>query len=330
VTVVAAAGNSGPKGQVAYPAGYEGVISVGATTSDDERAVFSSVGAGLDVVAPGQQVPVWTSDESSYGMTLMDGTSLAAPLVSGIVALMLTQDPSLKPAEIEALVIETAKDLGRPGWDSRFGSGLVDAATLIEMASAGTRAEPFAFSDVPAGYPYSQAIRALAMAGVVQGYGDGTYRPDQRVTREEFTKMLLLTLDQSPTEDLVAPFDDVADVPGLFPDDYIALAAKLFITKGVTLTPPLFKPKDSVLRAQVTTMSVRAADSLRPGALDPPPPGYLASYAPFSAAHDGAAAKATFNGLLDRLVAVGPWYDPWRPAYRGEVAAMLAPLVGIE
>jgi hypothetical protein len=329
VVVVAAAGNSGPRGQVAYPAGYDGVIAVGATTSDDERAPFSSIGAALDLVAPGQQVPVWTADETSYGMTLMDGTSLAAPLVSGIVALMLSEDPTLTPAEIEDLLVETAEDLGRPGWDSRYGNGLVDAAALVQMAGDGTRAEPFTFSDVPEGYPYFQAIHALARAGVVEGYGDGTYRPDQRVTREEFTKMLLLTMDQIPEGEMVAPFDDVPAVPGLSLDDYVALAAELGITEGVTVSPPLFMPSDRVLRAQVTTMSVRAADTLRAGALDAPPSGYEASYAPFSQAHDYTAAKATFNGLLDRLVAVGPWYDPWRPAYRGEVAAMLAPLVGM-
>jgi hypothetical protein len=259
----------------------------------------------------------------------MDGTSLSAPLVSGIVALMLSEDPTLTPAEIEDLLLETAEDLGRPGWDSRYGNGLVDAAALVQLASDGTRAEPFTFSDVPEGYPYFQAIHALARAGVVEGYGDGTYRPDQRVTREEFTKMLLLTMDQIPQEEMVAPFDDVPAVPGLSLDDYVALAAELSITQGVTVSPPLFKPSDRVLRAQVTTMSVRAADTLRPGALDAPPPGYEASYAPFSRDHDYTAAKATFNGLLDRLVAVGPWYDPWRPAYRGEVAAMLAPLVGM-
>jgi hypothetical protein len=150
------------------------------------------------------------------------------------------------------------------------------------------------------------------------------------VTREEFAKMILLTLDQVPTEDLVEPFDDVTDVPGLFPDDYIALASQLGVTRGVSDDPPLFAPKDNVKRAQITTMAVRAADALRPGALVEPPQGYSASYSPFSPAHDAAAAKATFNCLMDRLVAIGPWYDPWRAAYRGEVAGMLAPLVGLE
>jgi hypothetical protein len=328
--IVASAGNSGPHGQAGYPASYQGVIAVGSTDDENHISAFSSIGAAVDLVAPGEQVLVWTADESHYGLAVMDGTSFAAPLVSGIAALMLSVDPSLTAAEVEALLTETADDLGRAGWDSRYGRGIVDAAGVVAKAARGEKVEPVLFDDVPPGHPYAQAISGLAAAGIVVGYGDGSFRPDQQVTRQEFAKMVLLTLDQLPSEDLVEPFDDVEDVPGLFPDDFIALAYELGITNGVSSAPPLFAPNSPVRRAQVTTMAVRGTDSLRPGTLDVPPSGYVPPFGAFSPAHDAAAAKAGWNGLLDRLVAIGPWYDPWRYASRGEVAGMLAPLVGIE
>lgn len=331
VTVVAAAGNSGPKGQVAFPAGWQGVIAVGAINKQDQVAQFSSIGAALDIMAPGEEVLAWTRDATHYGIERMNGTSFAAPMVSGVVALMLSLDPSLKPAEIEILLANSAEDLGRPGWDSRFGEGLLNVPAALDKVA---RREPAApqvyFRDVPVGHPYAQAVMALAKAGIVQGYGDGTFGPDRKVTREEFAKMVLLTLDQMPTEDLTEPFQDVEDVPGLFPDDYIALAYQLGITKGVSENPPRFGPKSLVMRAQVTTMTVRGADAVKPGFLVLPPAGSVPPYGSFSPAHDPAAAKAFHNRLMDRLVAVGPSYDPWRNASRGEVAGMLAPLVGIQ
>jgi subtilisin family serine protease len=61
----------------------------------------------------------------------MDGTSMAAPMVAGVVALMKSRHPNLTPAEIKARLEGTARDLGAPGFDERFGHGLVDAPRAI-------------------------------------------------------------------------------------------------------------------------------------------------------------------------------------------------------
>jgi subtilisin family serine protease len=67
---------------------------------------------------------------------------MAAPLVSGLVALMKSARPDLTPDEVEALLEGTAHDLGIPGRDSAFGSGLIDASAAVSAATAYVRPTP--------------------------------------------------------------------------------------------------------------------------------------------------------------------------------------------
>lgn len=333
VTVVAAAGNAGPGVGVQYPAGYPGVISVGATDRWNNVVDFSNSGPGLDLVAPGSDIVTWAADEQDYFIVLTSGTSFAAPMVTGIVALMLTEAPDLTPSAVETILRETATDLGPPGRDESSGSGLVDAdaavAAAVEWQSTTPTTEPpRVFPDVPAGHPYAPAIDELSRSGVIEGYTDGRFGVNDPVTRQQFAKMILLALGETATEDSVAPFDDVARTSaGLYPDHYIARAFQLGITTGTSVHPPLFSPGHIITRAQVTTMIVRGALGVRPGFLEAPPVGFLPSFGSFSSTHDGAAAAAYWNGLLQGLLGMGPGYDMWRSATRGEVAQMLAPLL---
>jgi serine protease len=162
VVIVAAAGNynAGHRHRVAYPARANDVIAVGATTRRGCRSDFSSYGPGLDVVAPGGGVdssPVtvqesgichperwgsWIYQETFTGNSVRvfglprgyEGTSMASPHVAAIAALIIATHklgehppPELVQGHIQA----TARDLGRPGVDSRYGWGLVDAARAL-------------------------------------------------------------------------------------------------------------------------------------------------------------------------------------------------------
>jgi subtilisin family serine protease len=131
--VVAASGNDGNAG-VAYPAAYDGVLGVGATDRDDERAPFSQHGADLDLVAPGVSV-LSTIPRTWFttGYARYSGTSMAAPVVSGVAALAAGALPEVSPAELAAWLTDTATPLDAPAW--AVGAGRVDAGRLAATLS---------------------------------------------------------------------------------------------------------------------------------------------------------------------------------------------------
>lgn len=134
IVQVAAAGNTG--GSVIYPAAYPEVIAVSATDNTDNLASWSSRGPEIDLSAPG--VSIYSTYKGQTYKTL-SGTSMAAPHVTGVVALVLTQaakcdldlSGSCSPAEVQQRLESTAEDLGTAGRDNFYGAGLVDAQKAI-------------------------------------------------------------------------------------------------------------------------------------------------------------------------------------------------------
>jgi subtilisin family serine protease len=146
---------------VAFPGNmtaYTDVICVGATSQTDEHKSASSsdglffwgssyVGPGPDICAPGPWS--FTTDrlgEAGYndGQDGVDadyndgfgGTSSATPKVSGIVALMLSVNPSLTPAQVKHILKQTADDIDAPGMDDKTGAGRVNALRAVQMAKS--------------------------------------------------------------------------------------------------------------------------------------------------------------------------------------------------
>lgn len=155
-----------------YPNSMEEVITVGATCKSAEfmpfncsgplsLATFSSMGPEVDLVAPGSDI--WSTRAAASvlgarnvlvqaqgnpvpGDTPQDeavnrgfyitlgGTSMSAPHVAGIAALMLEANPELEPRRIERILTRTARDLGPRGFDPGFGHGFADAFRAVEMA----------------------------------------------------------------------------------------------------------------------------------------------------------------------------------------------------
>ncbi|MGV7203055.1 S8 family peptidase [Xanthomonas citri] len=141
-TVVVAAGNSAANVSGSLPANCANVIAVVATTSAGAKASYSNYGSGIDVSAPGSGIlstlnsGTTTPGNASYAS--YNGTSMAAPHVAGVVALVQSVAPTtLTPAAVETLLKNTARAL--PGACSGgCGAGIVDADAAVTAAIAGS------------------------------------------------------------------------------------------------------------------------------------------------------------------------------------------------
>jgi serine protease len=169
VVMVAASGNDFVN-RITYPARDERVIAVGASTANLCKADYSNTGKELDIVAPGggPDAPlndnpadaahcdpsargrgIWqetfTSSFARFGLVADAGTSFASPHVSAVAALIIAtkrlgENPT--PEQVEQRIKDTARDLGPPGPDTRYGAGLIDAAAAIAPAGAAQGGTP--------------------------------------------------------------------------------------------------------------------------------------------------------------------------------------------
>lgn len=142
IIVIAAAGNESTSAAF-YPASYNNVISVSAVNKNREQADYSNFGSAIDIAAPGGDFLVdngilSTLGDDQHGTTEMiygslQGTSMAAPHVAGVVALMKSVKPELTQSEFLTHLKSGAltQDLGADGKDNIFGWGLIDAQKAI-------------------------------------------------------------------------------------------------------------------------------------------------------------------------------------------------------
>lgn len=140
VLLVASAGNSAGDGNpVMYPAACDGYVAVGATSADDRWAPFSEYGDYVDLSAPGVAVPStippglagMTDSPTTPGYGPADGTSMAAPHVSGLAALLFALHPDWTPLQVEEHMEKTAVDLGTRGADDYFGAGRISIGRAL-------------------------------------------------------------------------------------------------------------------------------------------------------------------------------------------------------
>ncbi len=131
--VVAAAGNDGTSDgsgdTVDFPARYDSVIGVSAVDVNSNRAEFSSTGPTVEVAAPGVRVlSTYIGNQYAY----ISGTSMAAPFVTGELALLKQAYPNLTNKELRKALIEHTLDLGVIGRDTFYGYGLIQASSFLD------------------------------------------------------------------------------------------------------------------------------------------------------------------------------------------------------
>ncbi len=161
VVLVASSGNWGTD-TVSFPAAYPEVIAVGATKYDNMITDYSQFGPDLELVAPGGDVyvdenhdgevdgvlqqtfvghefgpPEILADPTDFGYYFYDGTSMAAPHVTALVALMIA-NAQTGVENIRTILHATAVDLGEPGRDDLYGYGLIDAYAALTYSAGGS------------------------------------------------------------------------------------------------------------------------------------------------------------------------------------------------
>lgn len=258
-TVVAANGNSGYQSPYMYPACYSLngiVIAVGATDFYNTWPSYSSANNCTTIAAPGGSwstnppVPnprifsTLKTDSGTYGY--MHGTSMAAPHVSGVVALMQQYRPRT-PFEIKRALINTTTDLGTPGWDIYFGAGLVDAFRAVcELP----------FNDVYCGHWAQYYINAVYYNGITNGCSANprNYCPDMVAARNQMAVFIIKGKGETPSQaPYNAYFDDIPN-DGYAP--YINRMYELGITLGCGTRQ--YCPTSATLRDQMAAFIIRA------------------------------------------------------------------------
>ena len=153
ITVVAAAGNES-RASLSFPGNCSGVITVVATQALGDRATYSNYGTGVLISAPGGEFNVgstespdsrggiissWIDSSNLPAYRLSEGTSMAAPVVSGIVALMYSMQPGITPARVSSILQESARPFAAGSNCAIFGgcgAGIINAQLALARTSA--------------------------------------------------------------------------------------------------------------------------------------------------------------------------------------------------
>ncbi len=130
--LVGASGNRG-NNDYYYPAAYDSVISVGAVDQTGDAWMYTQTNDKIELVAPGVGVES-TLPNNRYGF--MDGTSAAAPFVSGVAALVWSHHPECSNQQIRDVLQQTAQDKGAAGRDDVYGHGLIQAKAALDAIDA--------------------------------------------------------------------------------------------------------------------------------------------------------------------------------------------------
>ncbi len=207
VVVVASAGNEGTWGNPEMkPAACRGSVTVAALAPHFDRTYWSSFDAAVDIAAPGEDILSIDSTVANASQTphlLASGTSMAAPVVAGVAALVREQHPAWSAEQVADQLTSTAQDIGIAGRDPESGFGIVDAAAAVGVGGPdavkqdflstwyqdiyGQRGDDVIISWTP---PHVTSVLGYTVA-VHTGSGVTTYDVDAMTVRTE----VLLPLD---------------------------------------------------------------------------------------------------------------------------------------
>jgi hypothetical protein len=322
IVVAAAAGNSGKNVSIApeYPAAYDlpNIVSVAAVDNRGARPAFSNYGGSVDLGAPGVRIAS-TGPGNQY--VWMTGTSMAAPHVAGVAAMVAGVLPAASATEVAALLTSTVTPLPSLAGATTSGGMLNAEAAVTRALGARSTAlacperQPMPFSDVPLGGTHAPSIACAAAWSLVRGTGGGTlYAPDRMVTRAQMAGFMVRLLREAGVglDASHDAFDD--DAGNTFEADINALAA-VGVVRGTA--PRQYSPSATVSRAQMATFLVRAVEL----AAGPLPAGRNAFSDDDGSPHEESIDKAAAAGLVRGMT--GTTYSPDGTVTRAQMASFL-------
>ena len=139
IVPVAAAGNEFAEGNpLEFPASLPHVLTVAAVDRDLSSSYFSNANAAIDLSAPGEDImtavpPALDEDGTKDGYEIQSGTSFAAPMVAAAVAWIRQARPTLTADQVNQAIRLSATDIGRPGWETDTGFGLLSVSAALQF-----------------------------------------------------------------------------------------------------------------------------------------------------------------------------------------------------
>lgn len=313
VVVIAGAGNNNNDVSNSQPANCHGVIAVGNTQENGARANDSNYGAAIDVAAPGTNIYSTYNDGTlalgAESYAYLSGTSMATPMVSGVVALVKSVAPmSLSAAEMRTLVTQNAQPFPkRP--DQALGSGILDAAAAVAAAKAGRipAAADFSCSQDEAGMmvtcmDLSTARGAASIKAWAWNFGAGNQadmvstqstNPNYNYEYPGTYNITLTTTDSTGAiSRLTRPFMVAPPVAtAISPETHITVPAQANVRKYFSLDVPA---GTTFLRVAMATLSSVATGTMYVAAGSPTTVG-AACVQPYSNSTGGGASCTVRN-----------------------------------
>lgn len=168
--LVAAAGNSGNDGNpVFYPAAYNNVIAVANTQTNDTKAPSSQYGTWLDISAPGTSI---RSCNATTGYASLTGTSMASPMVAGLMGLMKSAAGNATNAQLINCLLSSAENIDavNPSYTGQIGAGRIDAyqAMLCVTAAVVDRDASISAITAPTG---TSCVNTISPVVVLSSFG---------------------------------------------------------------------------------------------------------------------------------------------------------------
>lgn len=302
ILIVGAAGNLGDysnnSDSVGYPARYNSVIAVTAVNDIDQHPNFASAGPTVELSAPGVNVES-TYNDGKYATET--GTSMAAPFVTGVIALYKQMNPNATPDQIRSILRVRAEDLGVKGRDPLFGYGLVQAPNTKNVDIT----DPTAPTNIKAVVNYTNKIWTVQLKwdpakDNVKIAGYNVYRNGKKIATVQNTNFdeiahcsvchyQIKSIDEAGNQSSYSKEDSVqvTDFTDVQPDKwYAAYVHTLFARKIVNGFPDgQFRPNHFLSRADALTMLGRqkgVSGTLPQTQFPDVKPGYAAGFIQWS------------------------------------------------